>query len=243
MSAMDFYDDDLVRARKFKLDGDAVPNFKDAAAGDEIPVRPVSDLTLTRMAKHRKEVEENVMLAMQELERLRKRQEELEREKRQLEELQRKQEEYQRGKRELLEKLEKSLVAMEKEQLQAQRMAEILDATRQRFKDMLIQLQGINEEIWSEDKFGEELSKALALMEDLRMEYNKALSRVEAAGGGEVPVSSAGVLLSEPARMPVEDRKSFGYWLKVGMAITLPLIVTMVVLAIVWIMLQHAGLI
>lgn len=243
MSAMDFYDEDLVRARKFNLDGDSVENLKDTVAGDEIPVRPVSDLTLTRMAKHKKEVEENVMLATQELERLRKRQEELEKEKRELEELRRKQEEYQRGKRELLEKLESSLVTMEKEQLQAQRMAELLDATRQRFKDMLTQLHGINEEIWNEDKFGDELSKALALIEDLRMEFNKALSRVEAAGGGMAPMISSGVSLSEPARMPVDDQKSFAYWLKVGTAITLPLVVTMVVLMIAWFLVERMGLI
>lgn len=240
----DFFDDDLGRARKFKLDGEPIRSVGDTSAGDEIPVRSLSDLSLTRMAKHKQEIEENVMQASQELERLRKRQEELEREKRELEELHRKQDEYQRGKKELLEKLGQSLVTMEKDEIQAQRMAEMLAATRKRFKEMLSELQGLAEESWPEEKFGEELSKALTLIENMRMEFNKAVSRVEAAGGGEVRVGGTlSPVTSESVRLTVEDQKPFSYWIKVGVAVSLPLVVTIVVLAVLWMVLQHAGLI
>ena len=239
----DFFDDDLGRARKFKLNAE-LGTASDTSSGDEIPVRSLSDLSLTRMAKHKQEIEENVMQASQELERLRKRQEELEREKRELEELHRKQDEYQRGKSELMEKLGQSLVTMEKDEIQAQRMVEMLATTRKRFKEMLSELQGLAEESWPEERFGEELSKALTLIENFRMEFNKAVSRIEAAGGAEIRVgASLSPVTSEAVRLTVEDQKPFRYWVKVGVAVSLPLVVTIVVLSVIWIALQHAGLI
>ncbi len=239
----DFFDDDLGRARKFKLEGNSLGSVSDTSAGDEIPVRPLSDLSLTRMAKHKQEVEENVLQATQELERLRKRQEELERARRELEETQRKQDAYQRGKQEFVEKLGQSLVTMEKDEIQAQRMAEMLAETRQRFKEMLSELQGISEDAWPEERFGEELSKALTLIENMRMEFNKAVSRIEAAGGGEIRAGALSPVTSESVRLTVQDEKPFGYWIKVGVAVTLPLVVTIIVVAAAWILLQHAGLI
>jgi DNA repair exonuclease SbcCD ATPase subunit len=243
MGTTDFFDDDLGRARKARLEGAPLSSVNDTSAGDEIPVRALSDLSLTRMAKHKQEVEENVLQASQELERLRKRQEELEREKRELEEIRRKQDEYQRGKRELIEKLGQSLVTMEKDEIQAQRMAEMLAATRRRFKEMLSQLQGLSEESWAEEKFGEELSKALTLVENLRMEFNKSVSRVEAAGGGQAQVGALSPIAGESVRLTVEDEKPFSYWLKVGVAVSLPLVITLLALAAIWLILQHAGLV
>lgn len=243
MGTTDFFDEDLGKARRVKFEGSPLSSVGDTSPGDEIPVRSLSDLSLTRMAKHKQEIEENVLQASQELERLRKRQEELEREKRELEEVRRKQEEYQRGKRDLIEKLGQSLVTMEKDEVQAQRMAELLSATRKRFKEMLSELQGISEEAWAEEQFGEELSKALTLVENLRMEFNKAISRVEAVGGGHAHVGALTPVTSEAVRLTVEDEKPFGYWLKVGVAISLPVVVTLVALAVIWIVLQHTGLV
>ena len=128
MANTDFFDDDLVKqrdsARRLKLgpSDDSIGTVGDGASSDEVPVRPVSDFNLTRMAKHKQEVDDHVATAVHELERLRKRQEDLEREKKELEELRRKQEEYERGKREMSERLSQSLVTLEKDELQAERV-------------------------------------------------------------------------------------------------------------------------
>lgn len=248
MPNTDFFDDDLVKqrdaARKIKLPlGDEpLGTVGDIPAGEEVPVRPLSDFNLTRMAKHKHEVNDQVVQAMEELERLRKRQEDLEREKQELEDLRRKQEEYERGKREMIERFTQSLVTLEKDELQAERMGELLGATRKRFKNMLNEIQSIAEEGWPEETIRDELNKALTLIEDARMEFNKAMSRIEGAGGEKQAPAHHAAALQEglPYREP--DR-SFGYWLKAGIAITLPLIIVILAVAAVYFLLRSNGLI
>jgi chromosome segregation ATPase len=241
MANTDFFDDDLGRqrdaARRIKLSDEPLTTLSDMSS-DDVPVRPLSDLSLTRMAKHKQDVDENVVQAAQELERLRKRQETLEREKRDLEEIRRKQEEYERGKRDVIERLGQSLVTMEKDELQAERMAELLNATRKQFKEMLAEVEKLNEALWPEERFGEELTKALALVEDTRMEYNKSLSKIEAAGGTEVRIASSVSAMGEPPRLNYDEERPFGYWLKVGMAVSLPLIVFILLVVILFIVMR-----
>ena len=136
----DFFDDDLVRQReaalKIKLDGESggAPRDGHIPSSRDLPNRPVSDLTLTHLARHKQEVTDQMVDKAQELDRLRARQEELERERRTLEEMRKKQESFDAGRRELKGQLNESLVRMEKEQLQAERLAQLLDETRRTFR-------------------------------------------------------------------------------------------------------------
>jgi hypothetical protein len=249
MANTDFFDDDLIKqrdaAKRIKLGPGDEPmgTVGDMPSSDEVPVRPVSDFNLTRMAKHRHEVDDQVVQAMQELERLRTRQEDLEREKQELEDLRRRQDEYERGKREMVDRFNQSLVSLEKDELQAERMAELLGATRKRFKTMLAELQAINEELWPEDQIREELSKALTLLEDARMEYNKAVSKIDAVGGGKKTEGEHPSVVFEEGRLPHETEKSFGYWVKVGFAVSLPIILVLVALTAVFFILRSSALI
>ena len=251
MANTDFFDDDLVKqrdsARRLKLgpSDDSIGTVGDGASSDEVPVRPVSDFNLTRMAKHKQEVDDPVATAVHELERLRKRQEDLEREKKELEELRRKQEEYERGKREMSERLSQSLVTLEKDELQAERVSELLGATRKRFKTMLGDIQSLNEEVWPESQVRDELNKALVLLEDSRMEYNKAMSKIDAVGGSGKKVAAGDhqpVIFEESGSMLHHEDHDFVYWLKVGFAVTLPLIAVIVVLTVAFFVLQSNAL-
>jgi hypothetical protein len=250
MANTDFFDDDLIKqrdaAKRIKLGpgDDPMGTVGDGPSSDEVPVRPVSDFNLTRMAKHRHEVDDQVVHAMQELERLRKRQEDLEREKQDLEDLRRRQDEYERGKREMVERFNQSLVSLEKDELQAERMAELLGATRKRFKTMLAELQAINEELWGEEHIREELNKALIVLEDGRMEYNKAMSKIDAVSGGKKSgVGEHEPVVFEEGRPVHETEKSFGHWVKVGLAVTLPIIVVLVAITVVFFILRSTALI
>ncbi len=242
MANTDFFDDDLGRqrdaARRIKLSDQPLTTLSEISSSDEVPVRPLSDLSLTRMAKHKQDVDENMVQAAQELERLRKRQEALERERRELEEIRRKQEEYERGKRDIVERLSQSLITMEKDELQAQRMAELLGSIRKHFKEMLSEVDQISEETWPEERFGEELSKALALVEDVRMEYNKALSKIEAAGGGDLRLPAAIGAAGELPMARREEDRPFRYWLKVGFAVSLPLAAVIVIVVAILIVMR-----
>ncbi len=246
MANTDFFDDDLRGqsdpGRRVKIvtsDVQAGPASEVAPAG-EIPVRAVSDINLTRMAKHKQEIDENGASAAQERERLRKRQEDLEREKRDLEELRRRQGEFERGRREMIERFSQSLVSLEKEEVQAQRLAELLGAARKRFKTMLAEIEGLKEEAWPEDQFQEELQKALAVIEDARMEFNKSMARIEAAGSAEPPADAAArrPVIFEESHRAHEPEHTFGYWLKVGVAVSLPLALTIVILTVLFFVLH-----
>ena len=235
----DFFDDDLVREReaalKIKLDGESGGAKRDGhiPSSRDLPNRAVSDLTLTHLARHKQEVNEQMVDKAQELDRLRARQEELEKERRLLEELRKKQESFEGGRRELKDRLGESLVRMEKDQLQAERLAQLLGETRRAFRARLEEVDALNAETWADDDLLAELNQALALLEDVRTEYNQAVAKLDAvrpaAGAAARPLAFAEEPVSEaPAA------QGFGYWLRSGLAFSLPLMVWLAVLLLAW---------
>ena len=233
MANTDFFDDDLRRhhdaERRAKLAAQDVTQVNDEdPAAEGVPVRSVSDFSITRMAKHKQEMDAKVASAVEELEKLRKRQEDLDRQRKDLEELRKRQESYEHGKQEMIDRLNQSLVSLEKDEIQANHLTEILSATRQRFKTMLGELQGINEETWPENEIRDELNKAMARVDDVRMEYNRAVSKIDAISGQEAKAPAAHQpMVFEERRAGLEVEHNFLYWFKVGVAVSLPLIVVL----------------
>jgi hypothetical protein len=235
MPGTDFFDDDLIRQRdapkRIRMGpGDEEP-APAAPAGDGA-ARPVSDLNLTRMTRHRQEVVDQTAVAVQELERLRQRQEEIESEKRHLEDLRKKHDDYDRGKRDLLENLRRSLVVLERQEVEAGRMMEVLGVTRKRFKDLLAEIESIKEEAWPEDRVREELGRHLGIIEEARMEFSKSVAKIDALKGDAVPGAAgrAAVLFEEHSG---HEERHFGDWLKIGVAVSLPIVITLVILGVV----------
>jgi small-conductance mechanosensitive channel len=239
MPGTDFFDDDLARQRdrvsRIRTDEPAVP-VEEGGSVNAAP-RQVADLNLTRMARHRKEIDDQAAVALQELDKLRKRQEQLESEKRNLEDMRRRHDDYDRGKREMIDHLRRSLVTLERQEAETQRLTELYNATRNRFKDLLQAVESLNEESWPEEQIRDELNKALGIIEDARMEYNKSMARVDAERGTGGPAEAKGAksaILFED--VPQHEEEAFGHWLKVGFAFSLPIailiIVALVVLAI-----------
>lgn len=246
MGNRDFFDDDLHRVeeaeRRGKLaSGDVTRVGDEGAVAEGVPVRSVSDFTLTRMTKHKQELDLKVAGATEELETLRQRQEDLDRQRKDLEDLRKKQDDYAHGKREMTDRLTQSLVTIEKEEIAANRLAELLSATRKRFKAMLGDLQAIDEETWSEDVFRTELNKASTLVDDVRLEYNKSVAKIDAVSNatpaaGGAPGAHPAVIFEEGRHHDEAPEKNFAYWLKVGLAVTLPLIIALLALMgiIIW---------
>lgn len=244
--ANDFFDDDLIRQRdraaRIKMGPGDEPAPRDSGLDDS--ARGVSDLNLTRMARHKQEVDTQATRAMQELEALRKRQEQLEIEKRELEEFKRKSEEFERGKRDMVANIKRSLTSIERDEMYAQRMMELLESTRNRFKALLGDLEKIDEQSWNDSNIRVELSRALGVIEDARVEYNKSMAKIEA-------IKSERSDRAEPAMAPVvfEDEgafsgpeKPFGYWVKAGAGFLLPLIATLILLTVVYVTLSLSGM-
>ncbi|MBN1270381.1 MAG: hypothetical protein JXB04_12390 [Kiritimatiellae bacterium] len=238
MTNTDFFDDDLIQHR------DSVKRIKMGPGDERIPEAPpetpsaavggvpVSELNLTRMARHKEEVEGQVARAMQELERLRLRQEDIEKEKHELEELRRKQDEYMRGKKEMMGRLGQSLLLIEKEEVRSSQLLELLVTTRKKFKTMLAELEAFDEETWGEDEVSAELDKALAVIDDTRVDFNKSMAKIQTITGSEPKAAEKGAVYEEAGSAGAVD--SFGRWLKVGVAVSLPLIVVLLMLAMLF---------
>lgn len=245
--ANDFYDDDLIRQRdrttRIKMGPGDEPGSRDPA-GEESIARSVSELNLTRMARHKQDADSQATRAMQELDALRKRQEQLEMEKRELEEFKRKSEEFERGKRDMVANFKRSLTMIERDELEYQRMLEVLDTSRNRFKTMLADLDAINEQSWSDETIRVELTRALGVIEDARLEYNKTMAKIEAVKSerstGPSSSSVSQVTFDDEASL-MSHEKPFSYWLKIGAAFSLPLIATLVVIGVIHMVLSLMG--
>ena len=223
MPGTDFFDEDLENREASRRR----PPPEDVA--HEIN-RPVSDLNLTRMARHKDDIEHQVANSAQELDRLRMRQEEVERERRELEVLRKKQDRYERGRQEVGDRLNQSLIMMEKEQVRGQRMLECLNTTRDVFKGQVVAIEAIDPESWTDDMVREELGKALAIIDQARMEYNLGMSKVESmlSDCGRGSSLDPGHTLN--ADGVIQSDASFGFWFKAGLAFCLPLIITVLAL-------------
>lgn len=238
----DFFDDDLVREResalKIKLDGDgAGPRDGHIPSSRDLPNRPVSDLTLTNLARHKHEVTEQMVDKSEELNRLKARQEELERERRLLEELRHKQDAFDSGRRELKDRLVQNLARMEKDRLQAERYAQMLEETRKLFRERLDEIGALRDDEWEDENLLDELNRGLTLLETVRSDYEKAMAKIEAAqphvGGGEMRLPAAASYADE-GQGPEMPRGEFRRWLVAGLGFTLPLMGLLAVLATVW---------
>lgn len=189
-----------------------------------------SDQARERLARQKEDLSGQVAGAVKEIEELRMRQAELEKERSDLEEMARKQEEYERGKRDMMAKLRRSLITLEKEEVQAARMVEIISVIRTKYSDTLVELDRIEESSWTDDNFQMELNKALVLVEDAKSVYRKGMAKIEAASWHKTPegAPTADGFADIAQQLGVE--KGFGYWLKVGLAVSLPLMLCIGVL-------------
>ena len=230
----DFFDDDLIQQRdsvkEVKIGSGHEPDQKSAIPKSETV--PVQELNLTPLTRRKEKINSQVATRLDELERLRTRQQSLEHEKSALEHLRTNQEKYEVGKRELIDHLDQSLVAIEREEILLNQQIELLAGTEKRFKEMVSELRSFNEEEWPTDSngFRDELSKTLAVVENMRKEYHKSLSRLDA-----VRVSKDSKKKDIFTELPDESvvKRSFAEWCMVGLAVNLPLVIVLVVLIVV----------
>lgn len=240
MGNTDFIDDDLIQ-RRDKVKEVRMGPGRDVAPLGEIPKSepvPVEELNLTPLAKRKEEINSQVATRLDELERLRSRQEALEKEKSALEHLRNSQEKYEAGKREMIEHLEKSLVSMEREDIVLNQRLALLTDTAKHFKEMLKELREFSEEQWPADSVSlrDELNRTLTVIDNIRKDYNRSCARLEAAKEVRNQEALANQLLLDESGAAARRQYGFGDWFKIGIAVSLPLIVMLVVLIVVLVM-------
>lgn len=243
MSDTDFFDSDLSRQRSNVSRQSLAGQARESGTGvhyDEIPVRPVSELNLTRLARQREQIHAQASVQAKEIEQLKRRQSEVERQRQEADDMLRKQEAYERGRVDMVERFHQSVIALEKQENRATRMAQLYANTRQQFTSLRKEIEALDLEKCPDSAFRDELSKAVAVIESARLEYNKLLAVVDAAeaeqGASPAPKMAA---LEPTLTLDDEPERDFVGWMKIGVALTLPLGVLMILFGIVmWVLLK-----
>jgi len=122
----------------------------------------------------REELETQVSEKQIKLAELKRAQEELERERAGLEDLRRRQMEFQTGRAEMLQHLTRGIGLLEEAELTARRDAEQMSRVLVEFREAVTKVQGINEQLWNQENFNVELTRASTTIENARMEWNSA---------------------------------------------------------------------
>jgi hypothetical protein len=200
---------------------------------------PGASLTDPLRAPTREEVDRKVVEAQQKLAELKRAQENLERERATLEELRRRQLEFQTGRQEMVRHLTRGLGLLEEAEFNARRDAEQMVKTVADFRDALGKIQAIHDEIWTKENFQIELTRALTVIENARMEWNSARLKLPVLAG-ETAQKTEAETAPAPAVSPFAGM-SLGELCKIGFAMTWPLLlVALAALGVFIAILLHA---
>src|SRR5581483_11390310 len=173
-------------------------------------------------APSREEVDSKVGETHQKLAELKRIQEELERERAGLEETRRRQMEFQTGRQETIQNLTRGVGLLEEAEFAARREAEQLAKSLTDLREALTKVEATNEAAWTKENFPVELTRALTVVENARMEWNAA--RLEYARlAGNVTVEAVKKVENGNAAQPWLAGRSFGQLCKLGLALTWPL--------------------
>ncbi len=198
---------------------------------------PSSGLSNTLRAPTREEVDSKVALAQQELAEKKRELEECERKRAALEETRRRQMEFETGRQEMVHSLTRGLGLLEEAEFSARRDAEQMARVLTDLRDALAKVQAIQEEGWTKDNLELELTRALTVLENARMEWNGARLKI--------PVLSAPTVTRDAAEAPAPDpiplKGSFGQLCRLGLALTWPvaLVLLLAAAAVVLIVLRR----
>ena len=170
----------------------------------------------------REELDSRVTETQQRLMELKRAQEELEHERAALEEARRRRSEFQTGREEVLQSLTRGVGFLEEAEFNARRDAEQMARTLGELRDALTKVQSIHEETWTQENYNVELTRALTVIDNARMEWNAARLKWALLNGPQADQdaeSPAGESAS-----PSLDALGFFRLCKIGLAFTWPLV-------------------
>jgi hypothetical protein len=178
-------------------------------------------------APSRDEVDSKVGETQQKLAELKRVQEELERERAGLEETRRRQMEFQTGRQETIQNLTRGVGLLEEAEFAARRDAEQMAKSLADMRTALAKVETTNEAAWTKENFPVELTRALTIIENARMEWNSARLKFPVLSGAAKTESAEPAERREPAHAPLAEQ-SFGQLCKLGLAFTWPLLIALI---------------
>jgi hypothetical protein len=205
--ASEFVDSDFQSAKQAAY---AAPLPQSPAGSPLPPNRPPTSEELTAMVS-----EKHLKLAE-----LQRAQEELVRERATLEELRRRQMEFQTGRSEMLQHLTRGIGLLEEAEMAARRDADQMARALAGFREAVSKVQTLNEQLWNQENFSVELTRALTVLENARMEWNAARLKFPLLSDAAATTES---VAPKPAPSLLATA-SLGQLCKIGFALTLPLV-------------------
>jgi hypothetical protein len=167
-------------------------------------------------------LDDQVQKAQEQLIQLKRQQEQIEKQKRELEELSRRQEQFQQGKAEMIDQFTRALVILERQTYDAQKRVEQLRSINESFVQHLGIIEAINPKAWDNTDINKELNRALSAVDDARTEYTRSRAIISAETNEDVLPAATSPSDAAAYNAPAQD---FLYWLKSGLAFTLPLLI------------------
>lgn len=188
----------------------------------------------------REELDLRVSDAQQQLAELKRKQDELERERAGLEEARRRRVELQTGREEMLRHLARGLVLLEESELKSRRDAEQMARSLTGLRESLSKVQSVNEESWSAETYNVELTRALTAIENARMEWNGARLKWPVLDGA-LPSVAGAAAVAGPAKIQGHflGAQSFGELCRLGFALTWPVAVAVLLGAALMVLLRR----
>jgi hypothetical protein len=203
------------------VDSDFQSAQQTAYTAPPLPESPAAPPRTTNRPPTREEIEAMVSEKQIKLAELKRAQEELERERAGLEELRRRQMEFQTGRAEMLQHLTRGIGLLEEAELTARRETDQMARTLGEFRDAVAKVQSINEQLWSQDNFSVELTRALTTLENARMEWNAARLKFPLLSAAAPAATESAAPKAAPSLLATA---SLGQLCKIGLAVTLPLV-------------------
>jgi hypothetical protein len=188
---------------------------------------PHYGLSGSERAPTRAEVDHKVTQAQQELAEKKRELEECERKRAALEETRRRQAEFETGREEMVHHLTRGLGLLEESEFNARRDAEQMARTLNDLRDALSKIQAIQEDGWTKENLDVELTRALTVLENARMEWNAARLKI-AVLSGPAPLDGG----EKPAAAGPEfsfGSLTFGQLCRLGLALSWPITLVMVI--------------
>lgn len=187
----------------------------------------------------REELDLRVTNAQQQLAELKRRQDELERERAALEEARRRRVELQTGREEMLHHLARGLVLLEEAELKSRRDAEQMAKSMTGLRESLAKVQAVNEETWSAESYNVELTRALTAIENARMEWNGARLKWPVLDGALTAASASPAAGATKIQGHFLGAQSFGELCRLGFALTWPVAVAVLLGAALIVLLRR----
>ena len=181
--------------------------------------------------RRKRELPEQLSKAGDEIERLKQRQEALERRKQEIIDQRRRVELFEHNRKDLLEKLRRNAVMVVRESEQASRTAALCNEVGNLFSRLHQELEAFAPDSWTEEEYDARLTEALAKVDAATAEYRKAMDQVAAVNwrGAEVANDDADASLDVSGGAP----RGFSRWFLAGLAFSIPFAVIAVVILVV----------